>query len=56
MFSAWAVFFGTGWFAGRNYGWPDVSYGADGRAVNRVPVDVALMGAVVPSGDHELVV
>ena len=28
----------------------------DGRAVNVVPVDVALMGAVVPAGDHELVV
>jgi len=28
----------------------------DGRAVNVVPVDVALMGVVVPAGDHELVV
>ena len=28
----------------------------DGRAVNVVPVDVALMGVVVPPGDHELVV
>ena len=28
----------------------------DGRAVNVMPVDVALMGAVVPAGDHELVV
>ena len=28
----------------------------DGGAVNVVPVDVALMGAVVPAGDHELVV
>jgi hypothetical protein len=28
----------------------------DGRAVSVVPVDVALMGAVVPAGDHELVV
>ena len=28
----------------------------DGRAVNVVQVDVALMGAVVPAGDHELVV
>lgn len=27
----------------------------DGRAVNVVPVDVALMGAVVPPGDHEFV-
>ena len=28
----------------------------DGRATNVVPVDVALMGVVVPAGDHELVV
>ena len=28
----------------------------DGRAVDVVPVDVALMGTVVPAGDHELVV
>jgi hypothetical protein len=28
----------------------------DGRAVRVVPVDVALMGALVPAGDHELVV
>jgi len=28
----------------------------DGHAVNLVPVDLALMGAVVPAGDHELVV
>ncbi|MGD0776717.1 MAG: YfhO family protein [Candidatus Solibacter sp.] len=28
----------------------------DGRAVKVVPVDVALIGAVVPAGDHELVV
>ena len=28
----------------------------DGRAVNVVPVDVALIGAMVPAGDHELVV
>ena len=29
---------------------------ADGRAVKVVPVDVALLGAVVPAGDHELAV
>jgi Bacterial membrane protein YfhO len=28
----------------------------DGKAVKVVPVDVALMGVVVPAGDHELVV
>jgi hypothetical protein len=28
----------------------------DGRAVPAIPVDVALLGAVVPPGDHELVV
>jgi hypothetical protein len=27
----------------------------DGRAVSVVPVDLALMGALVPAGDHELV-
>jgi uncharacterized membrane protein YfhO len=28
----------------------------DGRAVNLVPVDVALMGPMVPAGDRELMV